>query len=352
MKKVSFMLCLILTGLVGFSQTNVVEFMKGGKADANKLFQAYLEPYAFALGDGLNNGWYSTADTHHLFGFDLTVGVSAIQIPDGSKTFDINKLGLANMEVKSGSSVAPTVGGTDTPGPKITVYDNQRRPMVEFNSPQGTGLDIVPVPMLQVGFGLLPHTDIMVRYVPELKYNNNGDDMKIGLWGIGGKHNFLKSIPFLKHLPIDASVFASYSEVNGQSDLSFTSADYSSNPNIRIEPVNTAGQSLELKTKTSKYGLIVSKKVAILTVFGAIGNSTSKSNVNLLGTYPVVATTSAGGYEITQAGALKDPIALDFQTSNVSMEAGLRIKLAVLSLFGSVSKSQYTSYTAGLSLGL
>jgi hypothetical protein len=205
---------------------------------------------------------------------------------------------------------------------------------------------------VQVGFGLLPHTDVILRYVPELKYNNNGDDMKVGLWGIGGKHNFLKSIPFLKLIPVDASVFASYSEVNGQSDLSFTSADYSSNPNIRIEPFNTAGQSLELKTKTSKYGLIVSKKVAILTVFGAIGKSTSKSNVDLLGTYPVVATTSAGGYEITQAGALKDPVALNFETSNMSLEAGLRIKLAVLSLFGSINKSQYTSYNVGLSLGM
>jgi hypothetical protein len=352
MKKISLMMCLFLTSLIGFSQTIVVEFLKGGKADANKLFQAYLEPYAFALGDGLNNGWYSTADTHHLFGFDFTIGVSAIQVPESSKTFDINKLGLTNMEVKTGSSIAPTVGGAETQGPMITVYDNQRRPMVEFNSPKGTGLDVVPVPVVQVGFGLLPHTDVILRYVPELKYNNNGDDMKVGLWGIGGKHNFLKSIPFLKLIPVDASVFASYSEVNGQSDLSFTTADYSSNPNIRIEPVNTAGQSLELKTKTSKYGLIVSKKVAILTVFGAIGKSTSKSNVDLLGTYPVVATTSAGGYEITQAGALKDPVALNFETSNMSLEAGLRIKLAVLSLFGSINKSQYTSYNVGLSLGM
>jgi hypothetical protein len=123
MKKISLMMCLFLTSLIGFSQTNVVEFLKGGKADANKLFQAYLEPYAFALGDGLNNGWYSTADTHHLFGFDFTIGVSAIQVPESSKTFDINKLGLTNMEVKTGSSIAPTVGGAETQGPMITVYD-------------------------------------------------------------------------------------------------------------------------------------------------------------------------------------------------------------------------------------
>lgn len=352
MKKFLFVMCLSLLSLIGFSQTEVVEFLKGGKADANKLFQAYLEPYAFALGDGLNNGWYSTADTHHLFGFDLTIGVSAIQIPEGSRTFDINKLGLTNMEVRSGNSIAPTVGGEKTQGPLITVYDNQRRPMVEFNSPQGTGLDVVPVPTVQIGFGLLPNTDIMVRYVPELKYDNNGDDIKLGLWGVGGKHNFMKWIPVLKQLPFDASVFASYSEVNGHSELSFTSADYSSIPNIKIEPVNTADQALELKTKTSKYGLIISKKVSILTVFGAIGKSTSKSDVNLLGTFPVVATTSAGGYEITQAGALKDPVSLDFETSNMSLEAGLRLKLAVLSLFGSINKSEFTSYNVGLSLGM
>jgi hypothetical protein len=121
MKKISLLMCLSLFSVMAFSQTNVVQFLKGGQADANKIFQAYLEPYAFALGDGLNNGWYSTAETHSLFGFDVTLGVSAIKIPDGSKTFDINALGLTRMEVKSGPSIAPTVSGNDSPGPLITV---------------------------------------------------------------------------------------------------------------------------------------------------------------------------------------------------------------------------------------
>ena len=88
MKKVRLVLCLSLFSLMAFSQTDVVEFLKAGKKDANTLFRAYLEPYAFALGDGLNNGWYNSAKTHKLFGFDLTVSVSAIQIPEESKTFD------------------------------------------------------------------------------------------------------------------------------------------------------------------------------------------------------------------------------------------------------------------------
>ena len=352
MKKLILLACIGLFSVTAFSQSSVVEFLKGGKADANKLFQAYLEPYAFALGDGLNNGWYSSADTHHLFGFDLTLGLSAVQIPDNSKTFDISKLGLTNMSVKSGGNIAPTMAGNEAPGPLISVKDNQGRAMVEFNSPPGTGRDLIPVPMVQIGFGLLPHTDLIGRFVPEMKYNNNGDEMKIGFWGIGAKHNFMEWIPVLKAFPFDASLFASYSQVNGQSALSFTSADYSSNPNITIEPINTDDQFLKMKTKTSKFGLVVSKKFTIITVFGAMGQSMSKSNVDLLGTYPVVATAKGGGLEITQKGALIDPVALNFKTSNISLEAGVRVKIAVFSLFGSINKSEYMSYNVGVSLGM
>ena len=353
MKKGSLLVCLSLFSLMAFSQNDVGQFLKGGKDDANILIKAYMQPYAYALGDGLNNGWYSTAETHSLFGFDLTIGLTGIQVPDNAKTFDISKLGLKRMTVNSGSSIAPTIAGKNDPGPTITVYDNDNHTnkIVEFNSPEGTGLDIVPVPMVQVGFGLLPHTDLLVRFVPEMKYRNNDDEMKIGLWGLGAKHNFMEWLPVLSKLPFDASVFASYSEVNGQSELSFKPEDYSSNPAITIIPFNTDGQMMKMKTTTSKIGLVVSKKIAILTVFGAIGQSMSKTNIDLLGTYPVVATASAGGFEVTKFGAIENPITTEFKTSNISMEAGLRVKITVLSLFASINKSEYTSLNAGLSLG-
>ena len=49
------------------------------------------------LGDGLNNGWYNSAKTHKLFGFDFNISVSAIQIPKSETTFDLNTLGLTNL---------------------------------------------------------------------------------------------------------------------------------------------------------------------------------------------------------------------------------------------------------------
>lgn len=342
MKKLSLLMCLSLLSMMTFSQQNVAEFLKGGKEDGGKLIQAYLEPYAFALGDGLNNGWYNTADTHHLLGFDLTISASAIMIPDGSKSFDVNQLGLTHMKVNNGSSIAQTVAGSKTDGPKISVYDKNisdptKTELLSFNSPKGTGLGIIPVPMVQLGFGLLPHTDIIGRYVPEMKYNNGDEEMKIGFWGAGIKHNFKEWIPFLKSLPFDASVFGSYSEVNGQSSLNYGTVGYTPK----------GDQFLKIKTQTSKVGLIVSKKLAILTVFAGIGESTSKSNVDLVGTYPISATVNG----ITVVNPVPNPIALDFQTSNLSVDAGFRIKLAILSLFGSVNHAKYTSYNAGLSLG-
>lgn len=352
MKKLILLVGTVFVMQLAFSQTDVVEFIKGGKADASKLFQSYLEPYAFALGDGLNNGWYNSAAPHKLFGFDLTVSLSAIQVPEQSQSFDISKLNLSNMVVESGGNIAPTVAGKNIPGPRLMVRDNEGNQIASFNTPNGLGLDLVPVPMAQIGFGLFPHTDVIGRYVPEKTYENNGDEMELGFWGVGVKHNFMEWIPVLKELPFDASVFGSYSEVNAQSELSFTPEDYVVD-NVTVTFTNEAGQFLKVKTATTKFGLIVSKKLSILTVFAGIGQSTSESTIDLIGKYPVLTKVQGGGgYEITNESALIDPVALKFETKNMSVDAGLRIKLSFFSIFGSINKSEYTSYNAGLSLSV
>jgi len=350
MKKLVLLVCAAFFVQISYSQSSVVEFLKAGKSDANALVKAYLNPYAMALGDGLNNGWYNSAQTHKLFGFDFSISVSAIQIPNEATTFDLSTLGLTKLTIGTGGNIAPTIAGKDVAGPQLIVKDSQGKQIVSFNTPKGLGLDIVPVPMAQIGFGLLPHTDIIGRFVPELKYNNNGDEMKLGLWGVGIKHNFMEWIPVLKDLPFSASVFGSYSEVSAQSQLSFTPLDFNEQ-NVTVTFTNNNDQFLKMKTKTSKFGLIVSKKIGILTVFGGIGQSTSDVTIDMIGKYPVITTVQGGGYAITDTDALYDPIALRFESKNISMDAGLRLKLAFFSLFGSINKAEYTSYNTGVSLG-
>ncbi len=338
--------------MTAFSQSNVVEFLKVGKNDANSLVRAYLNPYALALGDGLNNGWYNSAKTHKLFGFDFSINVSAIQIPKEATTFDINDLNLSPNLVPENlaNHIAPTVAGADVEGPRLVINDPNGKPISSFNTPNGLGMDVVPVPMAQIGFGLLPHTDIIGRFVPEMKYDNSGDEMKAGFWGLGVKHNFKEWIPVIKELPFDASVFGSFSAVDAQSEINLDPTDFSDG-NVRVTFGDDKSQLLKFKTKTSKYGLILSKKLGVLTVFGGIGQSKSETTINLLGKYVVETTISAGGVNTVTKDNLDDPIDLTFDSTNICMDAGLRLKLAFFSLFGSINKAEYTSFNAGFSLG-
>ena len=350
MKNLILLVCIGLIGQIGYTQTSVIEFLKVGKADAGKLSQAYLQPYAFALGDGLNNGWYNTAVTHKMFGFDFSVSLSGIQIPGKDKTFDINALHLATVTAGSGGNISPTIAGSKDPGPSLNINDNQGNKIASFNTPGGTALDMIPVPMAQLSFGLLPHTDIIGRFIPEMKYNNSGDEMKLGFWGLGVKHNFMEWIPVLKELPFDASVFASISEVNAQSTLSSNSGIGSDI--IYLSFLNDNNQMLKIKTKSTKYGLIVSKKLGPLTFFGGIGHSGNESTVDVIGTYTINTKVQIQGVDQTLKYDLVDPVALLFKSNKVSMDAGLRLKLVFFSVFASINKAEYTSYNAGISLGV
>jgi len=351
MKRLLVIFALLGIFQLSFAQTDVVEFIKAGAANANKLFQPYLEPYAFALGDGLNNGWYNSAETHKLLGFDFAASVSAVQIPSSAKTFDLNAVGFSsNLKVSGTSGIAQTIAGEDVDGPTLIVTDNNGNELASFKSPPGTGVDLVPVPMAQLTLGVLPNTDVSVRYIPTVNISMDDDDADIKMIGFGIKHDFLKSIPGLKKLPFDAAVFVGYSKIDAKSSLTFTAQDYGTGY-TSVTFQNVDDQFLKISSSSLKYGLIVSKKLGPLTAFGSISESRSKSNVDLQGKYPVVTALSNGDLVIRDEDALYDPVSLDFKTSNISVDAGLRLKLAFFSLFGSVSKSEYTSFNAGISLG-
>ena len=345
MKRIILLFCAGVLFVNAFSQSDVVEVLKAGKNDANILAKAYLNPYAMALGDGLNNGWYNSAKTHKLFGFDFTVSASAIHIPESETTFDLNTLKLTNLTSENASDhIAPTVAGPNKAGPRVIVLNDKGEHVASFNTPNGSGLDLVPVPMAQVSFGLLPHTDFIGRFVPKMKYDNDNDETKVGFWGVGVKHNFKEWVPVIQALPFDASIFGSYSEVNAQSEITIDPTSYYDG-DARLSADNTTDKLLKFNTKTSKFGLILSKKISVLTVFCGIGQSKSETTINLLGEYKV--ENSAGDLIFD----LTDPIDLNFKSSKISLDAGFRLKLAFFCLFGSVNKAEYTSYNAGISLG-
>lgn len=357
MKKNVILLLLVIVANFAYSQSNVIDFIKTGTHDAEILFENYLDPYAQALGEGLNNGWFQTAETHQFLGFDLSLNVSAVQIPASDQYFKLNGLSFEQVElVNPGDGKVPTVAGPDEPGASLRVYREPNNPASEelltFNAPGGAGLDMVPVPMAQLSFGLLPYTDVVGRYVPELEFSNNDDDVKVGVSGIGVKHNFTGWVPFLKRLPFDASLYFTYAKVYAETGFNFTSADY----NVKLDPqfvddqfTFKDDQRLEFDTHAMKYGLILSKKVGILTVFASIGNNETETNIDVLGHYPIL---EDGGDEVIIKSE-KDPLMLDLGSStNMAYNAGLRLKLSFFKLYASVNQAEYTSFNAGISLGV
>ncbi len=332
-----------------FAQSDVVGFIQAGKVDAATLAEAYLNPYVLALGDGLNNGWYTSAATHKILGMDLSVNVSGIRIPASAQSFDVTSLSFDRTSFLSGDPNAPTIAGKEENGPRMSVRLDPNNPSrtLEFDLPKGSGYDFVPVPMVQVTVGVLPHTDLTVRYVPEQSFND--DEISFDMMGLGLKHNFMKWIPGLKSLPFDASFFINYSNINAESELEFTVDDYNeafvAASRVDYEPKDD--QRLLIDTRTSSYGLVISKKMSVLTLFAAAGHSSSKSDIDLTGSYPFAK------YENNESVIYEevDPVALEFESSNLALSAGLRLKLGFFSLYGSVNRMEYTSYNAGIGFG-
>ncbi len=346
MKKIISLIGLCsLINITAFSQSDVVGFLSSGKDDATQLFEAYLNPYAVALGEGLNNSWYNTAQVHKFLGFDLQLSVSAVKIPSADQTFDISALNLNNIVLASGSNpVLPTIAGKEQAGPELEVYDGENYQM-SFNAPPGSGMDIVPVPMLQAGIGIGLHTELIGRYVPEQDILS-GDNSKVGLYGIGIKHSFKDWIPFLKHLPFDASLFAGYSTIYAEDNVSFGLDNYGLSPES-YDYEQDPNQMLDVESETMKVGLIVSKKVSVLTIFASVSQNSSKLDVDLKGRYPFV---TFDGDDVSIADEV-DPVSVHFESSHVALDAGLRLKLGFLSFSGSISKSNYTAYNIGVGVG-
>ncbi|MDP4183605.1 MAG: hypothetical protein Q8862_00400 [Bacteroidota bacterium] len=348
------LLILVMAGFSSFSfgQREVVEFIKAGKVDANKLFYAYLQPYAISLGDGLNNGWFTTAKTHKFLGFDLTVNLSAIQVPSSDRQFDIRKIGLSRTQVPGSYSLTPTVAGESKSGPLLNYYTEDRlTKLASFNTPGGTGHSLVPIPMVQVGLGTILHTDIVGRYIPKIQFISKDLPVQVSLYGIGAK-NDLKIIPFLKHLPFDMASFGGYTHLTVDAALNLQPSDFGSGVTV-VDYVPAYDQRISVTTRSLIYGTILSKKLGPLTFFGSVGKSYSKSRVEALGKYPAVSLNSNTlTPQITNKDALYDPVSLYYTNHHMTLNGGLRLKLIFFSVYGSVTQANYTSYNAGVCISV
>lgn len=329
------------------AQEGIGEIIKGGTEDANKLIGAYIAPGGKAVGHGLNGGWFNSGKAMGLGRFDVRIFGTAVFTPEDETTFDINSLNLKNIRLKNGeSSIAPTMFGENEDGPELEVREGNQV-ITSFRTPPGIGFRTLPVPMAQVSVGLIKDTEIAVRFIPKVKY----DDYSAKLWGIGIKHGIKQWIPVLSKIPgFDITVFGGYTSFETTADLDINPDASATLSAQQRQAGYYDNQQFVFATKAWTASLVASKTFSVITGYGGFKYSSVSTDVNLNGRYPVTdyrLTPTPGKY----IQDVVDPVAVPVEDSQFGLTAGLRLKLLFFSMYGEYTLAKYPTATAGIGFG-
>ena len=322
------------------------DFIRGGTADANVLFNNYMTPFMKGMGYGFNNGWYNTAKPHKSFGFDLTLSLNAAIVPVADQSFEFVPSDYSNTRIASGPTTLPTLMGNNSTTVLENYVNNQdinpslppgETVLGQYNAPDGIGDDLrpysfqqvaVPSPIVQVGLGLFKGTEVKVRWLPTI----SNDDFSFKYFGIGGMHSISQWIPAFENIPIDISAFVGYTTIKAQ---------------YTIPEGNIAGsdQSTSFDVNTFTYQLLASAKLSVLTAYAGIGFDNFKTNFRLEGSYDPYPTAPIP----PEDRILTDPINLEQSGSGgFRSTLGLRLKLAILTLHADYTFREYNTLTTGI----
>ncbi len=342
---------LLLLTLLSFeakSQKEITQFLVSGKSDANKLSGYYLQPFLKSFGNNLNNGWYSTAEPLKLGRFNISIGGTVSFIPSDEQSFLLDPSEYNVLKTTSNSTmILPTMFGENTSptGVNVTYSNSFGSITYPLKVPSGMGYPYSPLPIAQLNVGLIKGTEVMIKYFPAVDYKG----YKSNYIGFGLKHNIKQWISAINKLPFDMSIAGAFT--NAELDVvggPFLSAEQGvNNPN----PKDISGQLLSYKSNAWNVALLVSKKLPILTVFGGFIYSSSKTNFDLKGNYPITVINDLAQKEIAY---INDPISLEGNNNQFGINAGLRIKLLFMAIVaeGVYSPNGYSSANARLQFGL
>jgi hypothetical protein len=317
------------------AQDDIDQLLNESIDDGRKLISAYVSPFMKSLSLGLNQGWYNTAKAHKIAGVDLTITANAMTIPNSDLLFDVNKLGLQVVELDANSQgypMAPTIFGPEDQ-PTFRYTDEETGLSETYVGPGGidlkesVGKNWVPVPMANLGIGLPKGTDLKLRFTPTI---DMGDDASLKILGVGIMHDVKQWIPGIKMLPFDLAGFVGYTKFKLEYFF-----DAEANPDQRgIFEMNA----------TTIQGLI-SKKFSVVTFYGGLGYNIAKSNLAMKGTYDINDDGEVGPNEL-------DPLDLKFSASGFRTTAGMRLKLAVLTLHADYTLQKYKCLTVGVGISV
>ncbi len=329
------------------AQSDITNLFKAGATDIQTLAQGYIKPVGYGFADGLGTNWYNTAATHKVLGFDITVGAGGLLVPSSDKTFSL--LGLTTLQAPAGVTTAPTIGGKGDGVPLQLVQNGQT--IVSFTTPKGV-TPVIPAVNAQITIGLPLGNDLSFRFVPNI-HNNN---YKVGLWGIGLKHNIKQWIPVVKHLPFDAAIMVGYTHVNFNYNFnnSIMPNDLVSDPNMINEPSDLSiynNQGMRLTANSLMANIIVSKRLLFFTPYVGFGVTSSNFDFNFTGNYPTLGTLASNNkYNIN---TLENPIPLHYSSFSPGLTVGFRLKILwIFAFHAQYTLQQYSAASVGFGINI
>jgi len=332
MRKLAIALFTLFT-VSSYSQLDIGSILEGGIGDAQTLLRGYAKPFPAGFGNGINGGWYTTAKAHKLLGIDIAIIGNGASVPTSAETFTFRNADYTNIQLYDesiSSAELPTIFGSQKLGdrPLLKFTDDIGNSISTSSLPgsglkEATGYSVIPSAMVQAGIGLFKKTDLIIRFVPK----QTADEYEFSTFGIGIKHDIKQWIPFVKRLPFDVSALIAWNNVKSKFFLDLN---------------NAPTQALEFNTKTFMFQLLASKKFSIFTVYGGVGTTSYKTDVNMLGSYAIAASETT----------YTDPISLNYDSSSIRANLGLSMKLFFINIAAEYALQEYNVFTlrAGFSI--
>ena len=343
MKNLTFVLLLFLTTTI--SKAQELESILIASDDASLLMQNYVNPVMKGLMYDMNGGWFTTAKTHKKFGFDITINANVAFVPDSDQMFAFVGSDYSYLTLPNGENELPTLmSENDTETTVDVTIDNGDGTynVATFEMPGGiTGdlpINAVPAPMVQLGFGLPLNTDIKLRLVPNLNFD---EDIEASLFGLGLQHDLMQYFGPLEKLPLNVSVLAAFTNM----DVSYNIEDDDSGDDITI----TNGEA-QFKMNTWTIQALASLDFKIITLYGGLGYNNGKSSTKLKGTYTVEYDVEDGGGTVigSESDTVTDPINLDFHANGVRATLGARLNIGFFKIFADYTLQEYNTASAGI----
>lgn len=332
------------------------DFFKAGINDGMKLMEAYIEPFANAFGAGFNSAWYNTAKTHKFGGFDVTLSVSASFVPANALEFDLADINFSELELVTpgANTIAPTIAGSKEEGPALHVMQDvpgmpgRQIELVNFNSPEGTGIGVVPAPMLQVGIGIPLASEIKIRYIPTTPI----DEGSLRLFGGGFMKSITEHIKAFDLLPVNISAFGGYSNLRGVVPISVQPDTDVNYDNYTFSDFND--QSFIVDVTAWNLSLVGSVNLPVISGYAGIGYSMTSTKMNIEGYIPLPAVdpdVSTTNPVYNDAGVIEEVEGIDIENySGLRLNVGGRIKLGVFTFHADYTYADYNVLTAGIGI--